>query len=73
MEGQDYAAFAHRIDYTWLELWHHEGRRARHGASIMAPDYTRWHGNYEQAKASMAGKLNELLVEVFNSPNYHCR
>ena len=27
--------FANLIDYTWFELWHHEGRRARHGASMM--------------------------------------
>ncbi len=50
IEGQEYAGFAHKIDYTWFELWHHEGRRARHGASMMAPDYTQWHGNYELAK-----------------------
>jgi hydroxylamine dehydrogenase len=43
--------FANRIDWTWFELWHHEGRRARHGASMQAPDYTHWHGLYEVAKA----------------------
>jgi hydroxylamine dehydrogenase len=31
-------------------LWHHEGRRARHGASMMAPDYAHWHGMYEVAE-----------------------
>jgi hydroxylamine dehydrogenase len=43
--------FANEIDWTWLELWHHEGRRARHGASMQGPDYTHWHGLYEVAKA----------------------
>ena len=43
-------AFANSIDWTYYELWHHEGRRARHGASMMAPDYTHWHGTYEVAK-----------------------
>ncbi len=33
------------------ELWHHEGRRARHGAAMMAPDYAHWHGMYEVAQA----------------------
>lgn len=42
--------FANEIDWTWYEIWHHEGRRARHGASMMAPDYTHWHGTYEVAK-----------------------
>ncbi len=43
--------FAQKIDWDWFELWHHEGRRARHGASMQAPDYTHWHGLYEVAKA----------------------
>ncbi|MHC4933155.1 MAG: multiheme c-type cytochrome, partial [Planctomycetota bacterium] len=31
--------FDEEIEWTWFYLWHHEGRRARHGASMMAPDY----------------------------------
>ncbi|RMF20650.1 MAG: hydroxylamine oxidoreductase [Deltaproteobacteria bacterium] len=42
-------AFDDEIEWTWFYLWHHEGRRARHGASMMAPDYTQWHGFYEVA------------------------
>jgi hydroxylamine dehydrogenase len=38
------------IEWTWWEIWHHEGRRARHGASMNGPDYTWWHGLYEVAK-----------------------
>jgi len=38
------------IEWTWYYLWHHEGRRARMGASMMAPDYTQWHGMYEVAE-----------------------
>ncbi len=41
--------FDEEIEWTWFFLWHHEGRRARHGASMMAPDYTHWHGMYEVA------------------------
>lgn len=43
------AQFDEKIEWTWFYLWHHEGRRARHGASMMAPDYTHWHGMYEVA------------------------
>ena len=39
--------FDEKIEWTWYFLWHHEGRRARHGASMMAPDYTHLHGMYE--------------------------
>ena len=57
--------FANPIDWTWFELWHHEGRRARHGASMMGPDYTHWHGTYEVAKRFYSELIPELkqLVE----------
>ena len=42
--------FDEEIEWTWFYLWHHEGRRARHGASMMAPDYAHWHGTYEVAE-----------------------
>lgn len=38
------------IEFTYYELWHHEGRRARMGASMQGPDFTQWHGFYEVAK-----------------------
>ena len=41
--------FDEAIEWDWYFLWHHEGRRARHGAAMMAPDYTHWHGMYEVA------------------------
>ncbi|MHC5212779.1 MAG: multiheme c-type cytochrome [Planctomycetota bacterium] len=58
-------AFSNKIDFTWFELWHHEGRRARHGAAMMAPDYTHWHGTYEVARNFYSEYVPELreLVE----------
>jgi hypothetical protein len=44
------AGFSNKIEWTFWELWHHEGRRGRHGASMMGPDYTWWHGLYEIAQ-----------------------
>jgi hypothetical protein len=32
------------------EFWRREGRRAKMGAAMMAPDYTWWHGFYELKK-----------------------
>ena len=43
------AGFSNEIDWEYWELWHHEGRRARMGAAMMAPDYTWWHGIYDVA------------------------
>jgi hypothetical protein len=44
------APFDEKLDWIYYELWHHEGRRARHGASMSGPDYAWWHGIYEVAK-----------------------
>jgi hypothetical protein len=52
--------FSEKADWTWFELWHHEGRRARHGASMMGPDYAHWHGTYELAKHFYGKFLPEL-------------
>ncbi len=56
--------FGNKLDFVWFELWHHEGRRARHGASMMGPDYTHWHGTYEVARnfyTEMVPELEELV------------
>lgn len=37
------------IEWVYFELWHHEGRRTRHGAAMMGPDYVQWHGFYDLA------------------------
>ncbi|MEK6674812.1 MAG: multiheme c-type cytochrome [Planctomycetota bacterium] len=42
--------FDEEIEWSWYLLWHHEGRRARMGASMMGPDYTHWHGMFEVAE-----------------------
>ncbi len=59
------AKFSNKLDWIWFELWHHEGRRARHGASMMAPDYTHWHGMYEVAQHFYTKFVPELehLIE----------
>ena len=47
--------------------WHHEGRRARHGLSKMAPDFVHWQGFYEVAKhfyAKFLPMVRELSPEV---------
>ena len=58
------ADFSNKIDFTWFEIWHHEGRRARHGASMMGPDYTHWHGTYEVARnfyTEFVPEIEELI------------
>jgi len=45
--------FDERLEMEFYELWHHEGRRARMGAAMMAPDYAWWHGFYECKKRNL--------------------
>jgi len=58
--------FSNELDFVWFELWHHEGRRARHAASMQGPDYTHWHGTYDLAKNWYTEFIPELehLVEA---------
>ena len=48
--GDGTANFSNKYEWIWWEVWHHEGRRARHGAAMMGPDYTWWHGIYDVAQ-----------------------
>jgi hypothetical protein len=42
--------FDEEIEWTYYRLWHHEGRRARMGASMQGPDFVQWHGFFEVAE-----------------------
>ncbi|MBC2734838.1 MAG: hydroxylamine oxidoreductase, partial [Desulfobacteraceae bacterium] len=57
--------FDERLEVEFYELWHHEGRRARMGAMMMAPDYAWWHGFYE-VKLRFANFMEEAnhLIET---------
>ncbi len=59
--------FDEEIEWTWFYLWHHEGRRARHGAAMQAPDYVQWHGMYEVAERfyiEMVPQFMEILEKA---------
>jgi hypothetical protein len=74
-----------KMDYVFYELWHHEGRRARHGASMMGPDYVQWHGFYELSrnfyteflplarelgeKAGRADEVNAFIDQTLRGPD----
>ena len=55
------APFQKKVQWTFWELWHHEGRRARHGASMMGPGYTHWQGMYEVSKHFYFKFLPEVI------------
>ncbi len=62
--------FDDELEFSYFHLWHHEGRRARHGAAMMGPDYTQWHGNYEVAHRfymEFVPQLREVLRKAARS------
>lgn len=75
--------FDDEIEWTFFFLWHHEGRRARMGASMQGPDYTQWHGFFEvahrfywefmpQARELAHGdsELEKMLDDIMNSEHH---
>ena len=60
------ASFGNKIEWIYWEIWHHEGRRMRHGASMMGPDYTWWHGAYDVAQHFYFKMIPE--ARKFNNP-----
>ena len=52
-------SFDEHLEVKFYELWHHEGRRARMGTMMMAPDYAWWHGFYE-----LKSHFNEFMQEA---------
>jgi len=56
-----------KLEWTYYELWHHEGRRARHGASMSGPDYAWLHGIYDVAKTFYLSFIPEVK-EVAGEP-----
>ena len=60
-------AFDEKLEWIWFELWHHEGRRARHGAAMMGPDFAHWHGMYEVSKhfyMELVPEIREIIKKA---------
>ena len=74
------APFDEPIEFTYWELWHDEGARARHGASMGSPNHAWWEGMYVVGRnfysrflpqvREVAGKENaEALIEKYIDSN----
>ncbi len=69
---RDKVKFNESIEWTYFYLWHHEGRRARHGAAMFAPDYAHWEGMYEMAHRfyiEMVPEIKEAIKHAKDSDN----
>ena len=38
--------FSQPIDFIYFDLWHYDGRTAKHAAFMGGADFVQWHGNY---------------------------
>ncbi|HEY2092196.1 MAG TPA: hypothetical protein VGJ81_09920 [Thermoanaerobaculia bacterium] len=47
--------FDEPAEFLYFNMWHYDGRTAKHGAFMGGADFVQWHGNYE-----LATKLVEL-------------
>lgn len=52
--------FDEPIEFTYWELWHDEGARARHGAAMMSPNHAWWEGMYLVARNFYSRFLPQL-------------
>jgi hypothetical protein len=73
----DPSPFNEPIEITFYHLWHHEGRRARHGAAMMGADYVQWEGFFEVAKRFYFELIPEaerlspgISTEILNRPEH---
>lgn len=63
------------IEFTYWELWHDEGTRARHGAAMASANHTWWEGMYVVSRnfyskflpqvRAVAGEQAEALIEKY--------
>ncbi|MCU7845895.1 MAG: hypothetical protein KZQ93_18840 [Candidatus Thiodiazotropha sp. (ex Monitilora ramsayi)] len=53
--------FDEPIEFTYWELWHDEGARARHGASMASPNHTWWEGMYLVGRNFYSRFLPQIL------------
>ncbi len=60
--------FDEPIERAYYELWHHEGRRARMGAAMMAQDWAWWEGFYEVAKTF--AEITEMHAELLRKSDH---
>ncbi|MDQ6893091.1 MAG: nitrate reductase [Acidobacteriota bacterium] len=49
------APFDEPIEYLYFDMWHYDGRTAKHGAFMGGADFVQWHGAYQ-----LTAKLIEL-------------
>jgi len=74
--------FDEPVEFTYWELWHDEGARARHGASMASPNHAWWEGMYlvgrnfysrflPQARAVAGAQAAEIVDARLQDSEHH--
>lgn len=74
--------FDEPVEFAYWELWHDEGARARHGASMGSPNHAWWEGMYlvgrnfysrflPQARSAAGERATELIDPILASGGGH--
>jgi len=74
--------FDEPVEFTYWELWHDEGARARHGASMASPNHAWWEGMYlvgrnfyskflPQVREVGGDQADDILEAHLDSPEHH--
>jgi len=74
--------FDEPLEFTYWELWHDEGARARHGASMASPNHAWWEGMYlvgrnfysrflPEARALAGSRAGELVDSRLADGKHH--
>jgi hypothetical protein len=74
--------FDEPLEFTYWELWHDEGARARHGASMASPNHAWWEGMYlvgrnfysrflPQARAVAGDQAAEIIDPALATSGQH--
>jgi hydroxylamine dehydrogenase len=54
--------FSQPIDFLYFDLWHYDGRTAKHGAFMGGADFVQWHGNYPMLRKTV--ELQGMAAEL---------
>lgn len=54
--------FSQPIDFLYFDLWHYDGRTAKHGAFMGGADFVQWHGNYPMLRKTV--ELKAMAEEL---------
>jgi hydroxylamine dehydrogenase len=54
--------FDESIEYLYFDMWHYDGRTAKHGAFMGGADFVQWHGAYELTKK--LGEIQSAAAEI---------